>query len=54
MLQAQYIFLHKMVQELINHDYEVTDDEGETLYESTSLYQNVQPCGAIYENTMMQ
>ena len=43
-----------MVQELINHEYDVIDDEGRTLYESSSLYQNVKPKNAAYENTMMK
>ena len=54
MLQAQHIFLHKMVKKLFNHDYEITNDAGETLQKNAFLYQNVQPRGAIYENTIMQ
>ena len=38
MLQAQHIFLHKMVQKLFNHDYEITNDAGETLQKNASLY----------------
>ena len=44
------MFIHKMVLELINREYNVEDDDGETLYATSSLYQNVIPKNALYEN----
>jgi len=32
-----------MVNELLNNIYEVKDDEGETLYDGSAIYQNVFP-----------
>ena len=49
--QKQYIFLHKMVQEIINHNYDVKDDDGEILYQNVAICHKPQPAvGHIYEN----
>ena len=42
-----------MVNELLNNIYEVKDDEGETLYENITVYQNVKPKHQQYENAML-
>ena len=51
-LQKQYIFLHKMVQELINQNYIIKNANGESVYENvtSTIYQNVQPKNPVYEN----
>ena len=41
-----------MVQELLSHQFEIVDDEGDTLYENVSVYQNFQPKAPIYENAV--
>ena len=49
--QKQYIFLHKMVQEIINYNYDVKDDDGKLLYQNVTIRQQPQPdVEHIYEN----
>jgi len=41
-----------MVQEIVNHNYDIKDDEGEVLYKNltSSIYQNLPQKDPIYEN----
>ena len=41
--QEQYIFLHKMVEELIKRNFEIPEEDEDVVYQESSRYQNLKP-----------
>ena len=49
-MQKQYIFLHKMVVELINQEFDLKENEENTSSRNVAIYENLKAKSPIYEN----